>query len=172
MRAPRRPVDPERVLLLDYARLLLDPLLSLEMLCEADEKMDNAVFYMNRAAREAMEINHQRLNAGLSGADVRQAMSRSIHQFHKDPRRIRAILSKLVVDPNAKHSTELTLGGVTFSLEFTRVTGRDGKTIAFHASWQNVSDAKLAEQVITGMSTNASKNAESLMDVANETDRA
>ena len=53
---------PEREKLLEYARRLLEPLSSLEMLCEADEKMENAIFYMNRAATEAMNLNHKRLN--------------------------------------------------------------------------------------------------------------
>lgn len=162
----------EQQKLLDHARLLLEPLASLEMLCEADVEMENSIFYMNRAALEAMNVNHRRLNPQLRGADVRSALGRSIHQFHRDPERIRNIFRTLLADPAAEHSTELTLGGVTFALTFTPVTNAAGKVIAFHASWRNVSDAKLAEQVIGNMSSAASVNAESLMSVAGETDRA
>jgi len=165
-------VAPERQLLLEHAKVLLEPLSSLEMLCDADEKMENAIFYMNRASHETMGLNFKRLNASLRGADVRQALGRSIHQFHKDPERIRAIFRKLIADPTSHHSTELTLGGVSFGLDFTPVCNREGKVVAFHASWRNISDAKLAEQVITDMSESASANADSLMTVAEETDRA
>jgi hypothetical protein len=170
--AHERRAAAERQNLLDHARALLEPLASLEMLCEADEKMENPIFYMNRSAVETMNMNHRRLNPQLRGADVRHALSRSIHQFHRDPERIRNVFRTLMADPAAEHSTELTLGGVTFALSFTPVLNREGKVIAFHASWRNISDAKLAEQVIGSMSKAASANAESLMGVAGETDRA
>lgn len=162
----------ERERLLEHARTLLEPLSSLEMLCEADEKMENDIFYMNRTAIEVMHLNHERLNPSLRGADVRTAMGRSIHQFHKDPERIRSIFRSLVADTTKEHNTELALGGVTFTLGFTPVCNPQGKVIAFHASWRNISDARLAEQVITSISKDASENADSLMAVATETDQA
>ncbi|HUB28863.1 MAG TPA: methyl-accepting chemotaxis protein [Terracidiphilus sp.] len=168
----QRGSTPEKQTLLDHARALLEPLTSLEMLCDADEKMENAIFYMNRAAQETMALNHKRLNPSLRGADVRQALGRSIHQFHKDPERIRDIFRKMMADPSGHHSTELALGGVTFALNFTPVRSLEGKVIAFHASWRNISDTRLAEQVIADMSKAASENADSLMAVAEETDRA
>ena len=127
---------------------------------------------MNRAANEAMSLNHKRLNPSLRGADVRHALGRSTHQFHKDPERIRDIFRKMMADASGHHSTELTLGGVTFGLEFAPVRNLEGGVIAFHASWHNISDTKLAEQVIFEMSKVASENAGSLMAVAEETDRA
>jgi hypothetical protein len=162
----------EKQRLLMYAKALLEPLSSLEMLCDADEKMENAIFYMNHASLEAMGLNHKRLNASLRGADVRNAQGRSIHQFHKDPERIRKIFRALQADPSKHHSTELTLGGITFALDFTPVLSEEGKVTAFHASWRDVSDSKLAEEVIASMSSSASENANSLMMVAAETDRA
>jgi methyl-accepting chemotaxis protein len=162
----------EKQQLLEYAKALLEPLSSLEMLCNADEKMENAIFYMNPTALETMGLNHKRLESSLRGADVRHAMGHSIHQYHKDPERIRDIFRKMMADPTGHHHTELTLGGVSFALDFTPVRNFEGKVIAFHASWRNISDARLAEQVIADMSTAASQNAESLMAVAEETDRA
>ncbi len=167
-----REANRERERLLQYARALLEPLSSLEMLCEADEKMENTILFMNRAALDAMSLNHRRLNPLLRGADVRKALGCSIHQFHKDPEHIRNIFRALVADPARGHSTELALGGVTFTLNFTPVCDRTGRIIAFHASWHNISDARLAEQVITSMSKAASENADSLMALASETDRS
>ena len=63
----------ERQQLQEHAQRLLGPLASMEMLCDADEKMENAIFYMNRAALDAMKFNHKRLNPLLRGADVRKA---------------------------------------------------------------------------------------------------
>jgi len=168
----KRATEPEREQILRHARLLLEPLSSLEMLCEADERMQNRIVFMNRAALEAMSLNHRQLNPQLRGADVRNALGQSIHQFHKDPERIREIFRALIADPAREHTIELVLGGVSFALNFTPVCGRSGKVIAFHASWSNTSDAKLAEQVIKNMSQAASENAESLMALAGETDSA
>ena len=55
---------------------------------------------------------------------MRHALGHSIHQFHNDPERIRTIFRTLMADPGREHSTELTLGGVTFSLSFTPVYDR------------------------------------------------
>ena len=162
----------ERESLLKHARLLLGPLTSLEMLCDADEKMENVIFYMNRSAIQAMNLNHSRLNPMLHGADVRNAQGRSIHQFHKDPERIRNIFRAMIAGSTKEHETELVLGGVTFSLNFTPVCDDKGKVLAFHASWRDVSDARLAEQVIASMGRGSAENAASLMEVAGETDRA
>ncbi len=163
-------LDKER--LLELAPVLLGPLSSLEMLCDADEKMENTVLYMNRAAVEAMKLNHSRLNPMLRGADVRNALGRSIHQFHKDPERIRNVFRAMVAGTTPEYNSELVLGGVTFFLNFTPVFGNDGKPLAFHASWRNVSDSRLAEQVIASMGKGSAENASSLMEVAGETDRA
>jgi methyl-accepting chemotaxis protein len=179
-RAPRstasrvsgRTMASEREQLLRHARALLEPLSSLEMLCEADERMQNRIVFMNRAALKTMNLLHRQLNPLLRGADVRKALSHSIHQFHKDPERIREIFRSLTSDPTREHTTELVLGGLTFVLNFTPVCDRTGKVLAFHASWRNISDAKLAEQVIRSMSEAASENAESLVGLAGETDRA
>lgn len=81
-------MDTNRNDLLNYAKRLLEPLSTMEMLCEADEAMENVIFYMNRSATETMAFHHSRLNPLLRGADVRQAKGHSIHQFHKDPERI------------------------------------------------------------------------------------
>ena len=165
-------VNPELTGLLDYARALLEPVSSLEMLCEADREMENRILFMNRAALAAMGVHHERLSRPLGGADVRTALGRSIHQFHKDPERTRAILRSLAANPAQEHSSELVLGGITFSLNFSAVCDGSGKVIAFHASWRDLTDAKLAEEVIAGMSQAGSENAESLMGLARETDRS
>lgn len=158
-----------RELLLDYAQALLEPLSSLEMLCEADEKMDNVIFYMNHAALESMNWHHRRLNAMLHGSDVRTALGHSIHQFHKDPERIRGIFRDLAAGSKREHQSKLTIGGVTFDLNFTPIRDKEEKVIAFHASWRDISDAKQVEQVIISMDKSANEHAASLTGTAKET---
>jgi len=132
---------------LHYLQQALEPLDSLEMLAEADAAMDNRVFFMNRAARETMEQFHTALNAALHGADVRSALGHSIHQFHQDPQRIRAILQRLADGSLGKHVQELQIGNITFALNFTAVRDPAGQVIAFHASWREASHVKTVESV-------------------------
>ncbi|MGE0106446.1 MAG: chemotaxis protein, partial [Thiomonas sp.] len=127
---------------LHYLQQALEPLDSLEMLAEADAAMENGVFYMNRTARETMERFHTTLNGALRGADVRNALHHSIHQFHKDPERIRAILRRLADGSLDKHEQEMAVGNVIFALVFVAVRDPQGQVIAFHASWRDVSHLK------------------------------
>ena len=131
--------------LMHYAQQFLEPLDSLEMLAEADAAMQNTIFFMNRAARDVMAQHHAGLNAALAGADVRQAYGHSIHQFHKDPERIRAILRELAAGRRELHMLEMTVGSVTFGLRFAAVKDEAGQVVAFHASWRDITAAKSIE---------------------------
>ena len=126
----------------------LDPLDSLEMLAEADPDYNNTIFYMNPKALKVMEHYHGQLASQLRGADVRSALGHSIHQFHKDPERIRNILRDLTKNPEKEHATDLTLGQVTFQLIFSTVRSDDGNVIFFHASWRDKSATMRAEQLM------------------------
>ncbi len=132
-------------MVLHYIQELLDPLDTLEMLAEADEKMENIIFYMNPTARKVMDRVHSELNPQLRGADVRKAYGYSIHQFHKDPERIRAILRDLATGKEKEIRTEMTIGTVTFALNFTAVHDENGVVFAFHASWREVTARKMGQ---------------------------
>lgn len=132
-------------LFLHYIQELLAPLDTLEMLAEADERMENVIFYMNPAAQRIMENAHTGLNAELRGADVRTAYGHSIHQFHKDPERIRNILCKLASGAENESRTEMTIGPVIFALNFTAVRDISGKVIAFHASWREITARRMGQ---------------------------
>ncbi len=128
--------------LLAMAEQLLEPLATLEMLAEADAAMQNRIIYMNRTARETMAHHHRHLNAELRGADVREAFSHSIHQFHKDPERIRTILRRLSAGDEKTHVAEMAIGPIWFHLIFAPVRDENGQLIAFHASWREVTADK------------------------------
>jgi hypothetical protein len=135
-----------------YAEQYLDPLETLEMLAEADEAMDNKIFYMNRAALDTMARFHQGLNSVLRGADVRNAFNRSIHQFHKEPERIRVILRDLASGKIQLHQLEMAVGTVTFSLRVAPVRNEQGLLLAFHASWRDITAQQRASGLITNIS--------------------
>lgn len=130
---------------LHYTQELLAPLDTLEMLAEADERMENVIFYMNPAAQRTMENAHTGLNAELRGADVRTAYGHSIHQFHKDPERIRNILRNLASGAENESRTEMTIGPVIFALNFTAIRDMSGKVIAFHASWREITARRMGQ---------------------------
>lgn len=154
--------------LLNYAKVLLDPLSSLEMLCEADDKMENVIFYMNPVALQLMNFYHQRLNPMLRGADVRTALGHSIHQFHKDPERIRNVFRAMASGAEKEHHTELTMGTVTFTLSFTPIKNESGALLAFHASWVDISDTKITDKVVRGISDTVNQNAALLSETSKE----
>ncbi len=151
------------------AQQLLEPLSSLEMLAENDPAMQNKIFYMNRVARETMAFHHQRLNTDLNGADVRSAMYASVHQFHKDPERIKGIFRAMTEGVVDTDIVQLTLGELTFSLTFTPVKDDDGTVWAFHASWVDITAEVSASTLISGMSKSASEQAAELNTVVSDT---
>jgi len=154
---------------LHWIKQVLDPLNTLEMLAENDAAMENKIFYMNRAAVETMDFYHSNLNAQLRGADVRTALGHSIHQFHKDPERIRNIFRSMIEGRVQIHQTHLTLGSVTFSLNFSPVRDESGKIIAFHASWRDVTAEAATEELVGRMGEAAATQAESLTRTSVET---
>ena len=141
--------------LIAMATELLEPLGTLEMLAEADESMENRIFFMNRAARESMARYHPSLNKELRGADVRQALGYSIHQFHRDPERIRNILRGLARGEMAEHRTELSIGSISFDLIFAPVRDADGQLVAFHASWRETTADKTIASVAQQLKVNS-----------------
>ena len=158
------PMPMDRSTLIALATQLLEPLTSLEMLAEADEAMENRIIYMNRAARDAMAHHHRSLNAELRGADVREAFSRSIHQFHKDPERIRDILRRLSSGQDSVHATEMAIGPLWFQQVFAPVRDESGGVVAFHASWREIT----ANKAVVVASQRIEENSASLQNVTRQ----
>lgn len=150
--------------LIAWAEQLLEPLATLEMLAEADVAMENRIIYMNQAARETMARHHHDLNAELRGADVRSAFSRSIHQFHKDPERIRAVLRGIAEGEEVVHVAEMAIGPVWFHLIFAPVKDANGVLIAFHASWREIS----ADKAVAAAAQRIEENSGSLQNVTRQ----
>lgn len=95
---------------LDLTSKVLDKIENIVMLC--DTTPDNKIYYMNRAAKTTLAKYRERLNSALHQADVANAMGRSIHQFHKDPDRIRDIFNAIAAKRLESHSAPIHLGDV------------------------------------------------------------
>jgi len=88
---------------------ILDNVDNIVMLCDATP--DNKVFYMNSRAKELMTRHRSDLNAGLRGADVADVEGKSIHQYHKDPQRIKIIFGN--ARTSMPHKAEVPIGALT-----------------------------------------------------------
>nr|WP_079415187.1 methyl-accepting chemotaxis protein [Thiomonas intermedia] len=126
---------------LHYLQQALEPLDSLEMLAEADAGLDNPVCFMNRTARETLERFHTSFT-DLLGSDVRQALHRPLASLHRDPEHLRGTLRRLAEGGMTKHTEEMVLGKITFTLTLVAVRDAADKVIAFHASWRDISHLK------------------------------
>ena len=120
----------------------LDNLENIVMLC--DTTHDNNIFYMNRAAREVMMKHRGSLNQGLRGADVSSAWGNSIHQFHKNPDRIRQLLAQ---PGRLPHHADIPIGDITFrtSTYAIRDSQDSNKVLCYMACWQDITAEKKVE---------------------------
>jgi methyl-accepting chemotaxis protein len=119
---------------------MFDHVDNIVMLCDATP--ENKVFYMNSRAKELMSRHRSELNSGLLGADVANAAGNSIHQYHKDPARIKRIFSSPRSD--MPHTAEITIGSV--NLRTTALPIWDhldpSKLICYMACWSDISAEK------------------------------
>ena len=124
---------------------MLDNVDNVVMLC--DTTNDNSIFYMNRQAKELLVKHRSELNEGLRGADVANAFGKSIHQFHKDPDRIRRIFANPRTD--LPHSADIPIGGITLQTKAYPIWDpRDSsKVLCFMACWSDITaERKIKEQ--------------------------
>ncbi|AAR36547.2 methyl-accepting chemotaxis protein [Geobacter sulfurreducens] len=124
---------------LDVLKQMLENVKNIVMLCDATP--ENTIFYMNKAARELLAKYRGDLNAGLRGADVAAAMDHSIHQFHKDPNRVRMILGKPGEMP---HSAEIPIGGITLRTTSFPIWDKKnpGRVKCYMACWDDITAEK------------------------------
>jgi methyl-accepting chemotaxis protein len=123
---------------------MLDNVDNIVMLCDASQ--DNNIFYMNKRAKSLMLEHRSGLNAGLHGADVSNAQGNSIHQFHKNPARIRQILSN--PKANLPNCAEIVIGAVTLRTTAYPIWDNTDptKVQCFMACWSDISSEKAVEE--------------------------
>lgn len=123
---------------------MLDNVSNVVMLC--DNTNENQVIYMNRVARETFGRYRAELNRGLRGADVANADGRSIHQYHKNPDRVRQILAQ---PKNLPHHADIPIGGTIFRTSTYPIwdSQNPDKVLCFMACWTDVTaEEKLAQE--------------------------
>lgn len=116
----------------------------------ADTTPDNVIFYMNKTARETFGRLRGELNQKFrAGIDVNNAHNHSIHQFHKDPDRIRRILADLASERVAVHEAMIPVGEVMFKTKVFPLWSSTPprKLECFMASFQDVSAEYRAEKL-------------------------
>ncbi|MBY0578842.1 MAG: methyl-accepting chemotaxis protein [Burkholderiales bacterium] len=125
---------------------ILDRLDNIVMLC--DMSHENKIFYMNKAARETMRSYHDDLSKA-TGTNVDLAFGNSIHQFHKDPERIRKILAGLSSGREGEHSAEIPIGKVTFLVHTYPIWDsiRTNEAICYMACWTDITADKAIQEV-------------------------
>ncbi|KJV31258.1 chemotaxis protein [Aquitalea magnusonii] len=119
---------------------MLDHVDNLIML--ADTSADNVIFYMNRTARDVLAHHRSAMNEKFrAGVDVNNAFQHSIHQFHRDPERIRRILNDIAARRITHHEALIPVGGVTFKTKVFPIWDNQdsSKLLCFMASFQDIS---------------------------------
>jgi methyl-accepting chemotaxis protein len=114
----------------------------------ADTSPDNIIFYMNRTAHEFFKRLRDEMNSTIGrGADVANAHLNSIHQFHRDPDRIRRVLADLASRKITSHEAPIQVGSIslrtkTFALWDDK---NPGQPKCFMASFRDVSAEERAD---------------------------
>lgn len=107
----------------------------------ADTTPDNIIFYMNQTAREFFARLRDEMNRTFpTGADVANAHMQSIHQFHRDPHRIRRVLADIASGRIASHEALIPIGQTTLKTRtFPIWDDQDSRRLrCFMASFQDI----------------------------------
>jgi len=127
---------------------MLDHVDNLIML--ADTTPDNTIIYMNKTARDVLAQHRSAMNQKFRpGVDVAQAHQHSIHQFHRDPDRIRGILQDLASGRLDVHKATIPVGNVIFETKVFPIWKKDAprELLCFMASFRDVSAQYRADQL-------------------------
>ncbi len=123
---------------------IVDNIDNIIMLCDASSQ--NTIFYMNARARDLLQRHRVELNAGLRGADVANAHNKSIHQYHKDPDRVRRFFS----NPRTElpHTAEIPIGSITLKTTAYPIwdSSNSGNVLCFMACWSDITAEKLVKE--------------------------
>ncbi|MCS6890279.1 MAG: methyl-accepting chemotaxis protein [Rhodovarius sp.] len=104
----------------------------------ADPHDDFRITYLNPYSRELLQSVRQ-----LTGIDPEEVLGRSIDIFHRDPQRLRALLS----DPTRlPHAARIRLGDQVLDLKVSAIRDAQGRYASAMLMWNNVTaQARLAD---------------------------
>jgi len=123
---------------------MIDNVDNIVMLCDASS--ENKVFYMNARAKELLQRHRADLNSGLRGADVGAAFNNSIHQYHKDPSRVKRLFSNPRTD--LPHTAEIPIGSMTLKTTAYPIwdSSDSNKVLCFMACWSDITAEKIVKE--------------------------
>ncbi|MQP74812.1 PAS domain-containing protein [Stenotrophomonas sp. MYb238] len=94
---------------------------------------DHRIVYANQAVIAILRNQRQELLKAFPGFDPDQLIGASIHCFHRDPARIRALLDVL----EGSHAGRIQIGEAHFSLNVTPMIEADGRRHGFVVEWHD-----------------------------------
>ncbi|MGC8466052.1 MAG: methyl-accepting chemotaxis protein [Acidimicrobiales bacterium] len=130
---------------LELSVKMFDHLDNIVMLC--DTTSENTIFYMNEAAKSTLQRYRSDLAAALGGTDVTNALGGSIHRFHRNPDRVRAILRDMQGGVEREHTADIPLGAIAFRTKTYPIWDSHGTLQCYMACWSDVTAEKHLEQV-------------------------
>lgn len=131
--------------------------------CQANVMLadnDLKISYMNDCLRTALLAREAEIQTDLPSFKVSDLLGTTVDQFHKSPEHQRKLLKDLT-DP---YKTQLTVGGVTFSLIATPWNNSNGERIGTVVEWMDLTD-ELARQVEEKISADANSRVKQALDV-------
>jgi methyl-accepting chemotaxis protein len=129
----RRPTSTQSSLIsrTNDLKAVLDSLRANVFIADLDLKL----IYGNRMALATMEHIEPHLKKQF-GASLDDMMGASIHRFHKDPRRIDALLAN---PANMPHEATFSFGEVQLTTKINTITDDDGAVLGYVVVWDDTS---------------------------------
>jgi methyl-accepting chemotaxis protein len=139
-------------LLVDGSHPLVAALASLNGNCFVAD-LDLNLVWMNRMATERVRSLDQEMRSAF-GVEASSVLGKTIHRFHKDPRRIEQILD----DPaELPRSAIFAFGATSLSTHINAILNDDGAKYGYVVLWQDITervqDYQQFEQSMTALST-------------------
>ncbi|WP_416056096.1 methyl-accepting chemotaxis protein [Stenotrophomonas maltophilia] len=108
---------------------------------------DHVIRYVNRSVVALLRNQQATLRQAFPDFDVDQLVGSSIHRFHANPDRIRAILNTLQVTHNGK----VQIGPVHFAQVVTPVFDAQGARLGFAVEWHDRTHELTLENAVAGI---------------------
>ena len=105
---------------------------------------DHIIRYVNRSVVALLRNQQQTLRQAFPDFDVDTLVGSSIHRFHANPARIRALLDQL----SSQHVGRVQIGPVHFSQVVTPVFHADGSRSGFAVEWHDRTQELLLENSV------------------------
>ncbi|MBW6417301.1 methyl-accepting chemotaxis protein [Celeribacter sp. PS-C1] len=115
---------------------------------------DFNITYMNSAVYHLLKDREKDFREMFGSFNAEEIVGKNIDIFHRDPERIRGILSDT---SNMPFSTDMKVGSVHFALDVNAVLDPDGIQIGCVMEWKDVTAIRTNEAVITALDSHQAK---------------